>query len=261
MVPSLPHELSDHIIDFLYNDCLALSACSLSCSAFLAATRYHRFSVTCVFGRLGPFVDLLDASPGIATFVRTLRLDGVSYPLRRQVDPGALVDTLGRLPALNHLSLRNLKLDNALVSALNESADFKNIHGLDLHRCIFDSVDDLVRVISVPPLEHLAFEELNYPYDEFDQPCTPSPAITSLCIYGLWDEIMIKLARWLIAGTGYTSVRKLRTIFTTRLEADQVADLLRTLGEALQHLEVVVDPISNLQGEVAIVLRSIQYSF
>lgn len=43
MLPALPQELLDTIIDFLYDDQPALFSCSLVCHAWVPATRYHLF--------------------------------------------------------------------------------------------------------------------------------------------------------------------------------------------------------------------------
>ena len=255
MVPQLPHELSDHIIDFLYDDGLALSACSLTCRAFLAVARYHRFSVTWVWGRLGPFIVLLDSSPEIAPFIKTLRLDGIAYPLRRRVDPMALLATLNRLPALRYLGLRHLELDAPLVQALSDDASFKNLKGLDLDRCLFDSLDDLICVIRTPSLEHLSVQEPDYPDNELGETTLP-PAISSLEVSGLWNEKTVKIAKWLTTSTSQTPIRKLRSYITSNFEAESIAPILQTLGEALESLEIVVDPESSLQGEALAVLTS-----
>ncbi|KAI0958762.1 hypothetical protein AcV7_004481 [Taiwanofungus camphoratus] len=46
MVPNLPPELYDRIIDHLHDDRAALAACSLASRAFLQTARYHRFAHT-----------------------------------------------------------------------------------------------------------------------------------------------------------------------------------------------------------------------
>lgn len=246
-VPALPHELSDHIIDFLHAEPRALSACGLVCRAWLAAARHHRFAATCVLGRLAPFAALLHASPGIAPHVRTLTLDGVAYPLRRRHELPALLAVLGALPALRALALGNLELDGPLVAALVEHPPFKRLTRLSLHRCLFASAADVIALVSASNWEHLAFDELDFPAED-DFGDAPPPVVQSLGLSGLWDPAVASLAQWVISGQNNRSIRTLRARISMRSEAQILAKLLESLGASLQKIDLKVDADTNLEG-------------
>lgn len=65
MVPELPPELLDIIIDYGYSDRRMLATCALVCKAWLQSSRYHLFRTTVIRGNPGNdlkhFIDLLDS--------------------------------------------------------------------------------------------------------------------------------------------------------------------------------------------------------
>ena len=252
MVPPVPHELSDHVIDFLHDDCRALSACALTCRAWLAAARYHRFADTAVRGKLVRFIELLDASPGFAPYVKTLRWSGLTYQWFYSIDSDALLCVLDRLPSLGELSLTNFAIDLELVLALRNSTSFTRLNGLTLNCCSVTSDCEFVQLVHSPSWGHLGVEELRCSYQDGGlDDSTPPPLVHSLSISGLQNPFMINAADWLISGGNRTAIRELRVYITSRVEAKQVADILGKLGGSLQRLEVTIDPESNLEGNVA----------
>ncbi|KAI1787329.1 hypothetical protein LXA43DRAFT_844823, partial [Ganoderma leucocontextum] len=71
--PRLPPELTDRVIDFLHDDHLALSSCSLTCSSWLPTSRLHRFRLVRLDHKtILPFHDQLSTTPSIAAYVRIL---------------------------------------------------------------------------------------------------------------------------------------------------------------------------------------------
>ncbi|KIP07306.1 hypothetical protein PHLGIDRAFT_127745, partial [Phlebiopsis gigantea 11061_1 CR5-6] len=252
MVPPIPHELSDHVIDFLHDDHRALSACGLTCRAWLAAARYHRFADTSVCGKLGRFIDLLDASPGFAPFVKTLRWSGLAYQWFNSIDPTTLLSVLDRLPSLRELKLTNFVLDSTLISQLCSNESFIDLNGLALNYCSTGTPGEFVQLIRSPKfLKCLGVEGLRCAsQDEKFDDSTPPPPVYSLAISGLQIPFMIDTADWLLSGSNRTAVRELRVHITSRVEARQTANLLGKQGEALQRLEIVIDPESNLEVEL-----------
>ncbi|TFY61525.1 hypothetical protein EVJ58_g4462 [Rhodofomes roseus] len=76
MIASLPPELTDHILDYLHKDSRSLGACALTCRAWLATARYHRFRDLSVKSHimLTALRDLVAPSPALGLVVRRLRI-------------------------------------------------------------------------------------------------------------------------------------------------------------------------------------------
>ena len=75
--PRLPPELTDRIIDFLYDNHLALSSCSLTCSSWLPTSRLHRFRLVRLDHKtVLPFHNQLSITPSIAAYVKVLVVVG-----------------------------------------------------------------------------------------------------------------------------------------------------------------------------------------
>jgi len=51
MLPQLPPELTDRIIDFLWDDPAALHSCSLTARSWLSSSRFHLFSTLRIVNR------------------------------------------------------------------------------------------------------------------------------------------------------------------------------------------------------------------
>ena len=83
-MPALAAELTDHIIDFLHDDRLALSACALTHPTWLAASRFHLFNTITVDSdrgageRIGALEGLGGGGGGttvpVLSYVRTVRI-------------------------------------------------------------------------------------------------------------------------------------------------------------------------------------------
>ncbi|KAH9935362.1 uncharacterized protein B0H18DRAFT_975527 [Fomitopsis serialis] len=75
----LPPELTDIIVDHLHDDVYALSACALTCRAWLPTVRFHRFHHTKLptsRESTRQFHEVLLASPEVRDMVHTLELQG-----------------------------------------------------------------------------------------------------------------------------------------------------------------------------------------
>ena len=116
--PRLPPELTDRIIDFLHNDHLALSKCSLTCSSLLPTSRLHRFTLVRLDHKtILPFYDQLSITPSIAAYVRVLVVVGwdnaspyrFKYSIRRP-GPSFLSSVLERTRFLHELRVYDCTL-------------------------------------------------------------------------------------------------------------------------------------------------------
>ncbi|EKM56513.1 uncharacterized protein PHACADRAFT_183163, partial [Phanerochaete carnosa HHB-10118-sp] len=123
MVPPLPQELLDYILDHLHDDKHALKCCSTACLSLLPTSSFHLFQEVALGRRLcAPtsevlrrFARAVEKSPRLRTHTRGLSL---SPPLRTRRSQGAslgidlhvLRDTLEQLPSLRTIDLRYVQI-------------------------------------------------------------------------------------------------------------------------------------------------------
>lgn len=253
MVRPLPHELTDHIIDFLYADRRALSACSLVCHAWLAPARYHRFSHTTVRGRVEPFMELLAFSPGFAPYVRTFELDGARWPTRRHYATAEIISVLDRLPALRHFILATPFVGEDDIAALQRNTSFSRLRGLTIRNCTFTCGRDVVRLLSNPILEHVGLEYLalgthNDELTDDSLKLLPPPPVQSACVAGLFWPAQARLAQWLVSAEDDT-MHTLGARIESSVEANEVASLLDSVAQKIRNLDLTIDPETNFPGE------------
>ena len=104
MLPAIPQELSDMILDFLHDDVTALCSAGLVCKSWLPASRFHLFSDMLVPDR-GLEVICAEYST-IPPHIRYLSIAGDRIQF---VDQSRYVDeTLLRLPLLSNLKSLSL---------------------------------------------------------------------------------------------------------------------------------------------------------
>ncbi|KAI1787326.1 hypothetical protein LXA43DRAFT_1029574 [Ganoderma leucocontextum] len=115
---SLPPELTDRIIDHLYDDLDSLSACALVCSGWLPSARFHLFRhVTVTCRRLSKLRGVIIRRPEIGPYIRQIVVCCATPDcwtprctcLTRK-DHTKLCDILTRLPKLHALRLRNMNV-------------------------------------------------------------------------------------------------------------------------------------------------------
>lgn len=115
--PSLPAELHDHIIDFLFDDKPTLSSCALVCRGWRVTSQYHLFHTIRVKHPkpLESFTDFLGSSPPhIVTAVRDLTLCGagsgkdITYDAQMLVTTHSVAACVALLPALSALTLEGV---------------------------------------------------------------------------------------------------------------------------------------------------------
>ncbi|KAI0784640.1 hypothetical protein C8Q75DRAFT_376241 [Abortiporus biennis] len=141
LLPRFPQEVIDMIIDHLYLDRATLSACSTTCHSFLSPARFHLFETinldlrttwrykasftndpqdNSAVGMLRSFVQFLENTPSISTYIQTLviygdRCTSYSYSVARQelftLTLQILYMVIGKLPTLKALSLRRVVLE------------------------------------------------------------------------------------------------------------------------------------------------------
>src|SRR5271170_2648382 len=112
LMPRLPAELTDRVIDHLHSDRLTLARCSLVCKTWLPASRYHLFNtaIRLTKSNINSFVELLD-SPTSTFFGHALNVC-ISVP---PINVGEYRSGSGMFDTLSHhlfrLKIKSLKLE------------------------------------------------------------------------------------------------------------------------------------------------------
>ncbi|GJE98084.1 F-box protein [Phanerochaete sordida] len=128
--PSLPAELHDHIIDFLFDDKPTLSSCSHVCRSWRVTSQYHLFHTLRVKHPvpLETFTDFLgSAPPHIAAAVRDLALSGagtgkdITYDAQMLVTTHSVAACMAQLPGLRALSLEGVWWSDATRLKANDT--------------------------------------------------------------------------------------------------------------------------------------------
>ncbi|KAF7789675.1 hypothetical protein EIP86_000621 [Pleurotus ostreatoroseus] len=258
MTPVVPHELTDRIIDFLHNDYVTLSAVSLACRSFLPATRFHRFAhLVLVGGRIEGFNKLLDISPDLGPFVGELVLDsGLSNASWRRLTAKTVSAMLDRLPSINSLGFRYLKLDKEIMRTVT---NVRRLRTLSLVACILPSPDSLARTLStLEHLTHLNVEDLSHAEDDAITGGVQPPRILTFGATGMDTEGTSQICSWILNGEDSGDIRTLYTKVRSRAEASAMRDLIETLGDTLTDFQMVVDAEASLAavfGESDLSLR------
>jgi hypothetical protein len=145
MIPAIPTEIHDMIVDHLHSDKYALAACALASRDWLPSSRYHLFhSIS-----LGPssskrFLSLL-RSPccTILPFVRALNLEEGLGKYASDDDRWLKSDATGclkRLSCLRCLQLRNVEWEGLELEAQADlMAMFRGITDLEMYGANFES--------------------------------------------------------------------------------------------------------------------------
>ena len=112
--PKLPMELTDAILDQLHGDKRTLFNCSVVCSSWLQASRYHLFHSLRIDNAersqvFSEFLTFIRNTPHISVYIDSLSLQGNGNHYFRGIGPFLLSQILEELP-----SLRNLELDNVI---------------------------------------------------------------------------------------------------------------------------------------------------
>ncbi|KAH9831573.1 uncharacterized protein C8Q71DRAFT_292690 [Rhodofomes roseus] len=201
MVPPLPIELTDYIIDYLhqYVHSESLGACALTCSAWLPAARYHRFRSLTIKSNddLEEFAALVASSPAIGPIVHKLRA--------HRPTPECLLSILPSLPSLTELELYDGKFTRGDLKCI--ATKFTTVRDLYLEACVLPSLDVLADLlVFFPGLESLAISQLllsPIPYNAA-HPAVGLPSLARLQTVSInagfapRDDELERLYSWLI---------------------------------------------------------------
>ena len=150
----LPQELTDSIIDHLYDDEHALSACALTCRTWLPTVRFHRFrhvSLSC--DATHRFHEALVASPDVGPLVHSLELHGqLAWPLESPAWHGTSYAFLTLLPAVTAVTLVGVYFEESVYDVF--VANLMSLTSLAMYRCRFRSFHYFITLIGSFPSLH-----------------------------------------------------------------------------------------------------------
>lgn len=242
MRTAFPPEINDSIIDNLFNDPKALSACSLVSSEWLAPSRHHLFGQVKLETENAPgFLQLL-CSPycTLSPFVQQLDVEEGSYTADLWL--GAAISALATtLLSVRTLRIYNLSWRDLGIEALASIHDnFKLVVDLDLDLLAIDYFAPLAKFIcSFPVLVRLSCqsillcapdeEDINSAFHYHLPSCTKS-------LFLRLPEASI--VNWLLAQPSIHDVHTAVILYREKSLTPCVSDLLHSMGSALRYLEI-----------------------
>lgn len=267
--PRVPPELCDYVIDFLHDDRRSLSACSLTCKAWLPAVRYHMFgSVILQKHRFDTFSHLLYSSPHIGSYVKDLTIEKLSYPQPKldgdlaRYHPFDAMEQLfpsifSHLPAVTSLSVTLVEMNATaaipMAPIVRDSLmrNLRSVEDLTINYCRFNAFEDLVDILhSFPRLRCLALHGITW-RDRFGRRTQKPPVLPPLIKLTLGRDMdVVSIIDWLMSESMHCSVRSLYASSSTESDANAIAKVVVSLGPCLQDLELDWYP-SRLKGMCA----------
>jgi hypothetical protein len=239
MIPTLPAELTDRIIDFLHADKDALLPCSLVCKAWLPSSRYH-CSLSISSRNVDSFVELL------TTPISTIGKH--AHYLEIQSSTTILLKIAPYLSsfATRSLALRDETLGPRYQPGENELKWFAQLRDVDIENALFfTTVQFFAFLASLHSLETLAVR-LPFPVTYSSNPGTSDAehinafTFPSLRSIRIWLPGSVPRLSWFVSVAQIPSVTSL-TICNIIKNDDHhaVRNLLLSLGSSVQtlHLE------------------------
>ena len=250
-MPRVPFELSDYIIDFLYADPSALSACALACRSWAPAARFHLFRSVTLQNRnfTTPFQRLLNTSPDLGWYVRELIVAKFvdAVPSAPPPSPSSVLQECTPTAverALPHIfagipALRTLSLSHVDMKCIPDLKGFRHpsVSALSLSYCQFSQFADIVDLVACfPNLAELSLAGLTW--REESRVCYPAPIpFLRKLILGRDTDSEVLFA-WFEAAQLHASLTTLVARCATEHDAELVGQFLKLAGPSLQHLDL-----------------------
>ena len=247
--PGIPPELSDRVIDFLHDDWRSLKACSLTCKAWLPASRFHlwnRVVLRCSSDGTD-YAEFLKASPVLTSCIVDLT---VEFPTdrnnntSREAEATWMTETL--IPIFS--TLRILRQLMFVGAAFEDDAFLANIYPslstakvVQLSMCHFSKFSRFVELVwSCPSLENLRIDTISFDQVDAYTPIplsVPRPELKFLMIIYYSSVHMPVVIDWLVSE-GFCSHVDFLVVFQQHIESPAITRLLPAVGSNLRHLSV-----------------------
>ncbi|GJE90437.1 hypothetical protein PsYK624_065700 [Phanerochaete sordida] len=256
IVPRLPAELTDMVIDHLWDSKPALAAASLVARAWLPRSRVHKFAQVCVESDFAGLRTTLQHTPLLRPYIRTLVLrgpdaysdaatdDDAAAPdaPRAVLAPVLLAELLQLLPRLHTLHLHRLSLHAP-------PAHTTALPGFALHRLArlalvgvggpHDTAGDVLRVLALfADIGSLHLEGLAHapaPAPPAHWACDRRVRVGAVKIENAPTDTCLELLR---AAGAPRALRALEAEVADGEDAAALARLLAEAGPAVEHVAV-----------------------
>ncbi|KAI0351513.1 hypothetical protein OH77DRAFT_1513787 [Trametes cingulata] len=239
----LPQELADQVIDHLWNDRCALSACSLACHAWLPSARTHLFRDQRLTGAkdCARFEELLESSPDIARYVRKLAIHepmSTAYAQNWINRVPSLVAKLDRLTTLELIGLHYVSLYKTAPETL---AALSRLTALVFADVYFDSFMDVHALLSAAcNVRDLCFYRvlwLNPSCSTYGSVAPKAPPPLRRLVIDSWASSEM-LQEWLLPSAESLDIQTLMVRWRERDCIDVLNRLFRACGPALESLYI-----------------------
>ncbi|KAK0196197.1 hypothetical protein F5146DRAFT_319546 [Armillaria mellea] len=264
---SIPQELIEYIIDFLYDDIPTIRRCALVSCAFLPRSRYHIYSNVFIVHtaelhlfrkqyagqlyRSPKLLGLLVRRPHIARLVTKFGMHAMSVPLFYEFMDTSFISIISLLPNLSHIEFvaRGNQGSWKEVSITTHKPFVTVLRSCSLKTFIFNGIsfrmprrfDDVFTAIANPALKHLSLacdsgaDDICRPFAPILPPMDGLPALLeSLCISGAATTRNIK---WLLSNQSMYNVRGIRRLSLQLCNKATSSLVQRLLGEMQETLE------------------------
>ncbi|KAH9950680.1 hypothetical protein B0H21DRAFT_505065 [Amylocystis lapponica] len=251
MDPKLPPDVTDRIIDFLWNEQKALYCCALTCHGWLPCSRFHLFNGILTIKSRSAFFALVRTSqmshlePYFA-LVRTLVIDESCVPNCRSAPQRSFCHMLG--PVLGHrlAELKDLSIQSVDWSTIPVHWSFQigltlmpNINTLMLKDCTFSTSRDIQRLVcSLPYLIELTLHnvrtERHLPSGPQHGSASPGSGYPSgLCSLKLIGQNDNRVVDWILSPHAPHPVEVLHVDYCTP-QVPTVQNYIRSRGGSLK---------------------------
>lgn len=239
---ALPQELVDQVIDHLYSDPQALSACALVCQSWVHPSRYHLFSSIVIRYRASPFFTLT-SSPNCTIIPHIHEVQLLSHHPFIRRDLEWLVEALPHLTVLSSSPVADLKISrfNGEVLTAESCAVIPSIFPLlkrlNLYHPRKRWFVNLVEVFCMLPLLHSlrvegasCFEEpLRHPA----RACCPLNSLRELDV--IRGSVARHLLPWILTADDLSQLAKV-TLWLGEGDFQAAGQFLTALGSSLEVL-------------------------
>ncbi|KAH9948534.1 hypothetical protein B0H21DRAFT_227544 [Amylocystis lapponica] len=250
----VPHEISDRIIDNLYDDKDALKACSLTCQCFLPRAQFHYFSTLTLNADLWHGFERLRATrPQAVELVRSLKLTHSGNFSDRNlawnyVAISRMLESV-RASAWTFYAVTKLELHQvALTVPWTDMVvqHFLAVEELRVVGCIVSDATSLQKMAtSFPRLKKLKMGELLILSGPDDVEPPTLPEISDLRFPSAFVDPQRPATRflgWMIEKSLHTHIATLEIPIHRPREALVVQTLLEARGPGLKHLYFGLEP-------------------
>jgi hypothetical protein len=247
---TIPHELSDYILDFLHSDRKSLKACSLTCRSWYPTARYHLYCKVYLRSELAcrTYLHLLEGAAYLGQFAHYLNISkaipAISKDIPHEDTRATSWSTLfTSMPNVEMLELSFLEMDNSFHTNLLQN--FARTSQLTLQYCRFPTFGDLAAVLlSLPCLRQCTLRSISWETNQtvFTSTATvterrSAPAGIKALILGRDLDLQV-LVEWLLQEHLCGELESVSACCAYEGDVVMLSELLRASAATLKHADL-----------------------